>query len=127
MCLQSWILELSCLISNDWRCALANRRGYIGATLWSLGYNVTVALCGLYLGLGVAFVLFSLRHILLGVPGVFRLWGLIVFGREHINRFPPPSQQWPNRHWVISGLIYVGVTAIVLLRFNIRLIDLLIR
>lgn len=105
-----------------------NTRGYVGASLWSLGFYVSVALAALYLGLGVALALFSLRHILMGIPRVFAMWRVLVFGREQSARFPPvPERKWPNSSWAIDSLIYIGATVFVLLRFNIRLIDVLIR
>ena len=100
-----------------------NKRAYFGYGLWALSFDLAVAVSAFYLGLGISFTLFTLRHILLGIPKVFELWWLVVFGHENIDRLTQPKRQWPDRHWMISGLIYIGVTIIVLLKFNIRLID----
>jgi len=104
-----------------------NTRGFLGAAVWSLGFYLTVALAALYLGLGIALALLTLRHILIGIPPIFEMWRRLVFGREQAARFPPmPERRWPNSAWAIEALIYSGVTLFVLLQFNTKLIDLLI-
>ena len=100
-----------------------SKREFFGLTFWVAGYNLAVALSAYFLGLGISLALISVRYMLLGIPRVFEIWRLLVVGREQVARSARPERQWPNWHWVISGLIYAGVTAVVLLQFNIRLID----
>jgi len=107
---------------------MLTKRGYLGMALWSLGYNISVALAALFLGIGVALVFISARHILLGIPVIFDKWQSILAGPELVTRFPSTkSQPWPNRTWMIEALLYGGVTIVALLWFNIRLIDPLLK
>jgi hypothetical protein len=96
--------------------------------LWSFGYNVGVALVALFLGIGVALVFISARHILLGIPAAFEKWRSLVTGPDLAARFPSTqAQPWPNRNWIIEAFLYSGVTIVVLLWFNIKLIDPLLK
>ena len=47
---------------------MLTKRSYLGMALWSLGYNISVAVAALFFGIGIALLLISARHILLGFP-----------------------------------------------------------
>jgi hypothetical protein len=96
--------------------------------LWSLRYNISVALAALFLGIGVALMLISARHILLGIPVVFEKWRLFVAGPEMTAHVPPrQTRQWPNRTGAIEAFLYCAVTFVGLAWFNLKIIDLLLK
>lgn len=99
-----------------------SKRGFFGTAIWSLFFYLALAFAALYLGIGIAFLLVSIRHILLGIPKIYIYWRRLILGKEQSNALPPfHTDIWPSKYWIFDTLLYTVVTIAVLGWFNYML------
>lgn len=98
-------------------------RGTIGAGIWSLVFYLAITFTSLFLGIGIALALFSVRHILLGIPIIYKYWRKAVFGEKLSGTFPQfYEKKWPNLFWILDSLVYTALSISAIHWFNFRLI-----
>ena len=103
-------------------------RSWVGSVAWVILFSLIVGLIALFIGIGYALAILCLRHILWGIPTAFGSWVRFIYGpEEYKNYLAKEKAQWPNSSWIISSLIYVTITAVVLIMFNIKLLDIFVK
>jgi hypothetical protein len=103
-------------------------RSWVGSSVWVIIYNLIVGLIAIYIGIGYAIVIICLRHILWGIPRAFGYWIRFIYGYDEYESYLSKKQtKWPNKKWIIESIICVAITAIVLIKFNIKLFDVFVK
>jgi hypothetical protein len=96
-----------------------NTKFLLGTLLWVVGFNLVVALIAIDYGIGWSIMILFLRHILLGIPVVYKFFRDFLPGsKERIKAQDISGNGWPTRRWLIETIALSIFSLIVIIWFN---------